>query len=448
MATTLTILSRLSELTREINSTNSTNEKKEILAKYADIKNVIRLIYNPLKPFNITSKKILKFAKENAQAKFKCVESDLCKMLTMFANSELTGHAAIKTALGLMQKFANYKDTILMCIDKDLKMRLGIKQINKVWPSLIPEFEVALGNKYEAKKHAKQLKLGSKWYISRKLDGVRCLCFVHGKKIDFFSRQGKEFLTLQTLAKDIVKNIAPKLQTIKENGVEIFKDGFVLDGEVCIMDKQGTEDFKGIMKEIKRKNHDIKNVRYVLFDCLTHEEFENRTSDALFSTRLLRMNGLLSPHVIVIPQRLYTQKEFDKQFKASGDLGWEGLILRKDATYKGKRSNDLLKVKQFFTEEYKVLDVVSGPFRIINPTTKLEETITTCVSVTIEHKGTPVSVGSGFSLQERQHFYKNPNSIKGKTISVQFFEETKSDQGTVSLRFPTFKGLYGKTRTF
>ena len=45
--------------------------------------------------------------------------------------------------------------------------------------------------------------------------------------------------------------------------------------------------------------------------------------------------------------------------------GWEGIMLRKDAGYKGKRSSDVLKVKQFHDAEYTVVAVENGPFRLI-----------------------------------------------------------------------------------
>jgi DNA ligase-1 len=134
--------------------------------------------------------------------------------------------------------------------------------------------------------------------------------------------------------------------------------------------------------------------------------------------------------------------------------GWEGLILRKNSKYQGKRTKDLLKVKQFFREEYKVKDLEFAKMRVINEDTGLEEEITTLKAVTISHKGFDVSVGSGFKLQERKNFYANPDLIKGKVISVQYFEETKgkkdakSKEETISLRFPTFLGVYGEKRDF
>jgi DNA ligase-1 len=57
-----------------------------------------------------------------------------------------------------------------------------------------------------------------------------------------------------------------------------------------------------------------------------------------------------------------------------------------------------------------------------------------------------VSVGSGFTLDERYEFYKDPKKSIGKVILVSYFEETSNDKGTISLRFPTFKYLYGNKR--
>jgi DNA ligase-1 len=67
-------------------------------------------------------------------------------------------------------------------------------------------------------------------------------------------------------------------------------------------------------------------------------------------------------------------------------------------------------------------------------------------AVNIEHKGYQVSVGSGFSLDERYYYYENPEELVGKEITVKYFEETKNQQGGISLRFPTVKTIHGDKR--
>jgi DNA ligase-1 len=166
------------------------------------------------------------------------------------------------------------------------------------------------------------------------------------------------------------------------------------------------------------------------------------------STPHLTAKGVVETTTIqMLPQLPFTEEMFGAM---------SGLMIRKDAPYQGKRSNDLLKVKKFETEEYKVEDVVFGPIMVINEDSGLQETIEALVSVVINHKGLNtltnaedtkvINVGSGFSQQERVEFYNHPERIKGKVISVQFFETIRSKDGKESLRFPTFKGIHGNKR--
>ena len=64
----------------------------------------------------------------------------------------------------------------------------------------------------------------------------------------------------------------------------------------------------------------------------------------------------------------------------------------------------------------------------------------------ISHKGYEVAVGSGWNQEQRIKYEANPNLIIGKTITVQYFEESKNQQGELSLRFPTVKHVYENGR--
>jgi DNA ligase-1 len=135
---------------------------------------------------------------------------------------------------------------------------------------------------------------------------------------------------------------------------------------------------------------------------------------------------------------------FSEHTGRANEYGWEGLILRADTPYKGKRSKDLLKYKSFFDDEYVVLDVENGPFRYVKNGKEVEEKMLSCV--VIEHKGHKVRVGSGFTIDQRQEFFKHPNRLINKQITVQYFSESENQQGGLSLRFPTFKYLHGEKR--
>ena len=105
-----------------------------------------------------------------------------------------------------------------------------------------------------------------------------------------------------------------------------------------------------------------------------------------------------------------------------------------------------MKVKKFYDAEYTVIDIEHDLNRVIVDGKEVEEMMMS--NVVIEHKGNRVSVGSGFSHEQRRMYNTNPDMIMGKTINVQYFEETTNQNGTNSLRFPTVKAVYEGARTF
>ena len=119
-------------------------------------------------------------------------------------------------------------------------------------------------------------------------------------------------------------------------------------------------------------------------------------------------------------------------------------MLRKNAGYEGKRSKSLLKCKKFFDNEYEVLDVEFDSHRVIRDGKEI--VMEMLANVIIEHKGYKVSVGSGWNQEQRIRYHANPETLIGKTINVQYFEETKNQQGELSLRFPTVKHVYENGR--
>ena len=65
--------------------------------------------------------------------------------------------------------------------------------------------------------------------------------------------------------------------------------------------------------------------------------------------------------------------------------------------------------------------------------------------VVIKHKGFEVGVGSGFTIEQRREFTKNPSKIVGKTVTIQYFSESFTDN-KISLRFPVLKYIHGDLR--
>jgi DNA ligase-1 len=203
------------------------------------------------------------------------------------------------------------------------------------------------------------------------------------------------------------------------------------------------------MKQIKKKNHTIDNPKFKVFDYLKLEEFYMKYSKTILSDRLsdLKSNlkGLDLPTVDILEQVEFTSESFAELLKESKDSGWEGLMLRRDTIYKGKRSNELLKVKEFFDDEYTVIGLETGDMSFSVKGQGVEHY--TCVrNVQIEHKGNIVSVGSGLSKEQRLYYYDHQDELIGKEITCGYFEETFNQNGGISLRFPTLKHIWDEHR--
>ena len=460
--TTKNLLEKFSQLQKNLQQTNSSNEKIKILQKYESCKDVLKLIYDPNLKTNITEKGLQTYLSKPKTKKQKIMPSNIAPNSFVSLYNELcmrkiTGNAAKDAIISFINSYKDYETLIICMFTKDLKVRIGIKLLNEAFPNLIPEFEVTLALKYED--FSDTLKKDD-WYISRKLDGVRCLLIIKNDKIDFYSREGNIFTSMTQITHCVKNEIIPYLTKSE------IEQGVVLDGEACflIIDNENKEshsnstinlkeNFKDIVSAIRKKDEQINptNFRMFVFDMIPYDVFFSTTNDKgqMLKDRHDQLKKLLnkSQHFIFLEQTLYDDKSFSLLQEKSIREGWEGLMIRKNTIYKKGRTKELLKVKNFQTEEYKVLDIVTGPFRIIDQKTNLEKTVETLASVIIEHKQNQVNVGSGFTFEERDRFYKTPKLIKNKLISVQFFEESQDKNGKYSLRFPIFKGICGENET-
>ena len=432
------ILDTLQQFVNEMQATSSSLDKVEILKKYKDkphFTTILNVVYDPHIQFYVTSKSCLKHRDISHELNSELAEEDILHILDALAARQATGHDAIKCVNGFINCFPQHEKLIYNIIDKDLEIRAGAKVLNKAIPGLIPEFNVALAQKYEPKLASFGKDTNETWYASRKLDGVRCLAVVDVEgNCTLYSRMGKEFTTLNKIK-----------YAIEATGII----NTVFDGEICIIDEDGNEDFQSVMKELRRKDHQIENPTFMLFDMIHKTDFENNKSTKILSERLHKLRSWLGPRYATkntlryLDQYVITDnKHFDKWAQMATDNNWEGFMLRKDVAYEGKRTKNLLKVKKFHDAEYTVVDCDVSSMAVVRDGKEEQETM--LAQVYIEHKGHLVKVGSGFSQEQRIKYLTE--DIVGKTITVQYFEETHNDKGGISLRFPTVKHIYENER--
>jgi DNA ligase 1 len=421
------ILETLNELVEKLKETSSLNKKKEILKNYTSLKGILGLIYDPMLMFNVSSKNLIK-----NKDLIKETDIDLFSLLISLYKRDVTGNSAIALINGFIKNNEEYKDLIYDIIDKNLKVRIDVKMLNSVFPKLIKEFTVELANKIEKYSDEPNFTKNELYFISRKIDGGRLIAIKKGDKVELFSRTGKEFTTLDILKEEIVKNVK--------------EDVCVLDGEICILKENGDEDFSAVMKELRKKDHQIKNPHYKLFNILSLEGFLNGLEKTRFSDRYNKLKTVVTENkfLSVLEQKVIRCKEELEKEINEVPKEWEGLMLRANSYYEGKRTRNLLKIKKFSDAEYKVIELEMGKMRVLID--GVEEEVDVLSSVIIEHKGYRVNVGSGFSIEERRNYFLNPDKIKDKIITVKYFEESENKKGEKSLRFPTVKTVYNNGR--
>ena len=363
------------------------------------------------------------------------------ELLDELAGRKVTGNAA-KEAVGLCIEQYRPHDQIWLARILDGNLKIGAGQTFSEDSGTVDKYPCALANVLEKTKNVDVL--DGTWLASRKLDGCRCHAHVDldAGTVNFKSRQGKTFTTLDNLKQPVLDFL--------RNSPELGLTGkWVLDGEVCIMHGD-EEDFQGLMSVIRRKDFTIDNPRYKVFDLLTEDEFWGRKESPNFSVRhdmLVHLfAGFNNPAIDVIKQeRIESAEDLDRWQEYRRLNGWEGIMVRKDVPYEGKRSNNLLKIKPFSDSEYVVTGIIEGDLTYNTPTGS--ETVHGVSALTIEHKGNVVKVGSGMTKDQRLAWVTDPGFIIGKTITVQYFEETQdSKTGEYSLRFPVLKHVYESER--
>ena len=441
-------LENFAKVINELQKTNSATEKINILSQYnndVDICKYFYYAYNPFYLYGVSSKNLKKNCNLSELEFFK----NIFELLDLLRTRQVTGNKAIALVNCFINQNNKYENLLYDFFDRNLNIGMAVKQINKALGNIIPTFDVALAATYdESKKDKYNL---DKYIIERKMNGLRLITIItHDKKTNFteiksYSRKGKEFTTCSKINNELMEYYLKS---------KYFGQNVVFDGEVCIVDSTGKEDWNRAVSEAKKKNYTMHNPKYVIFDFLTLDEFSGLTISHDYTFRRDQMirnffgvNQKKFNYLDIIFATKYSDDKFQRLVHDFVETEkWEGLIFRKDCSYKPGRSTDLLKFKLFKDAEFIVEDItVTTKPMLVNGVMEQTE----CMgAVVITYKGNKVQVGSGWTDEQRLEFFKNPNKIIGKQIQVKYKDETINNDKTVSLQFPVVTAIFEDKRDF
>ena len=112
-----------------------------------------------------------------------------------------------------------------------------------------------------------------------------------------------------------------------------------LTGNSVLIDEDGNEDFQGIMKQLRKKDHTIENPSYKIFDMMTQDEFKaKKSNDNLYQRYkelLFTMENNECPCLSVLEMEIVNDDDhFQQWVSKADDNGWEGVMLRKNVNIK------------------------------------------------------------------------------------------------------------------
>ena len=365
---------------------HSGNGKQVALRQYPEIQPYLLAAYDPYKRYYTT---VPAYAKGLGSAEF---DSTTWSQLEQLHNRTLSGHDAANTCYRIVSLMTEKSAELFkMILNKDLRMGMGAKTINKVFPGLIPTHDIMLAKLFD------KTRVKFPCFGSPKIDGVRAV-FKFGK---FHSRRG---------------HIYPGLRTLEEQLKPITAH---LDGELTVPGMT-FQVGSGMIRQDTRTNTAQFNL------------FELPDMDDPFVTRLTMMKDmhLFGPNIVAVPHIvLNSLDEVMGYYADCRKIGYEGAVIKPyNYQYKGTRSYDWMKMKAIETVDLIVTGIYEGKGKYVGAMGGL----------IVDFHGQSGRVGGGFTDSQRRYFWDQPTEAIGRTIEILYMETT--DDGNLRhSRFVRFR---------
>lgn len=419
----------------KVQNESGRNNKETLLGRFEDVpyfKETMGFLYNNLIVTGISKAKL---ADERGQ---KAVEGytqikDYSELLNYLSKNSTGRLVDLSSVNSFITNFEGSERKMLEgIVTKDIPLGLSGTTLNKVYgKGFVPKFDVMKGTKFDPTKHTKDGNLPVTHAITEKYDGLRCLAIIdHKGQVTLMARSGKEHTGYTELIEDI--------KALEYKNV-------VFDGEILAKNPNGlkSDELFSVTSSITRKKGEKTGLNYWIYDTLSYDEFlegksgspyELRRGDLSVVEDKIAKTGLLHLHVSPVLAWTKNMDVVQKYIDFAAEEGKEGIMLNSaSGFYTTTRTKQLLKVKQFHTADVLCTDVVE------------EIRGGKLGAIVVDYKGSEVKVGSGFSAEERQRFWDNPDEIIGKIVEIQYFEESRNQKDdSISLRFPTFKRVRQK----
>lgn len=355
--------------------------------------------------------------------------SDALQQLGNLSNRTYTGHAAIAYVKEILEECsADDAEVVRRVLGRDLRIGASDGSADKVWPGLIPSFNVMLATAYSDKALAK-IKFPA--YAQLKADGSRTQAIVDldQKSATFWTRNGKEVLLSKETADKIV-DVFPANMAGK----------WVLDGEVVyrlpVIDANPLVELMGepqptaegiadratgngiYNKAVKGtiSPEEEAGLHFVVWDLIQYDQWQAGKSTVGYQARLDQLNSLNHTGFtsVIETHEVKNLDEATAIYSKYIALDLEGIILKnKNSLWENKRSKDQVKFKQVMSADLEVIEIVLGKegkkYAEIAGTIRCK---TSCGQLTVD--------ASGMSDAERLAFWNDRDNMVGMIVEVEY----------------------------
>ena len=408
----------------ELKAISSTNYKKAFLEQHKDDSEFTDLLKFLLNPRIVTGISKAKLNKE-----VPLVRGFIGRVEGLYSYLELnnTGRDSdIAMCQGFVSKHPEYKDFLSSIITKTLKLGVDTKLCNTVYGKIfIPVHEVMQGSPRDKLR----LKNGEQFWLTQKLNGVRAtyLNDGDGQNGQLVSRQGIPFTGTSHIIEEL-----NKIQL--SYGCDLMFDGELIRKNVGGL--SDGENFRIGTGLINSDEADKTSIEFVIFDVMPLHEFSEGKSRGCYSNRRFVLDQLHETengfnHLRFVPVLYHGSdtNKIDEWLEWADSMGYEGLMLNKDAPYECKRTTNLIKIKSFKHSDLRIVGYEEGEGKYVGM----------LGAVVVEYKGNKVSVGSGLTDEQRVEYWAKRDELIGKIVEVKYKEETSDKKtGLKSMQFPTW----------
>lgn len=398
-----------------LRNTASSNDKMRILKDNAgniELKTLLKYAYDKIDyTYGITTNTMLNYSTNDKTSK------GMYEILDALNNRDATGHSALRLAKSFYNSAdSENKELFCMVLDRDLKIGVNAKTLNKVWKDIVPKPHYCRCGVFSAKT-AKKLDYPA--YIQLKCDGTYREAYVNNGNVTFKTRAGEE--SENPVMAEIMKSLPNGYYTGE------FTVGKADDPNMNRSEGNGL---------INSDNPPYNEICFTVWDYLTEDEYTLKAKSN-YKTRFDRLNEIVrntDEILSIVPTKVVNSA--DEALKIVSEWmnkGLEGGVLKSFfMKFKNGTSNEQLKIKLKVDADLRCTGFIKG-----TRGTKYENQNKV---ITFESDdGKVKGQCSGMTDAMVAEVTANPDKYIGKIMVVEFNDLSKAQNSdTYALMHPRF----------